>query len=316
MINFKYLICIVVSVLVCGCQSNTTNSSPSIDESSINEVSSSSEETSSSEIEKEKISVILLAGQSNMVGTTSWEYLVDDENYDEYRMGYSDILIAYGGICRFRPVKLTIGGQNPSMFGPEIGMASELSYNFYNDKVVFIKYAVGGTRINPADINVSWTPPIDGNKPGGLYTIFTNFVHKALEKLSTKYEVSLDAMCWMQGESDCDTVAMANKYEYYLENFVSSLREEFKEYNSNFAFIDAYISQFWGSGSLYKIVNKAKYNLSLKDNNHYIIDTIENGLTYNKEPLLSPDFFHYDSQSEILLGRLFARKYMELFPLS
>ena len=54
MTNLKSLACIVVSLLVCGCQNNTNNSS-SIDESSINEISSSSEEVSSSEIEKEKI---------------------------------------------------------------------------------------------------------------------------------------------------------------------------------------------------------------------------------------------------------------------
>ena len=265
---------------------------------------------------KEKMSVILLSGQSNMEGNSWSIYLEDDEHYDAYLDGFSDITMALRGEYQnatFLPVRLGRGGVSFSQFGPEIGMARMLHDAGYGNKVCFIKYAVGGTNFYSKD-RENWSSPADG-EPGVLYTRFVTFVLEALEKLSKTYDVSLDAMCWMQGESDC-FIPAADDYEYNLRNFVDYLRLEFSDYNEYFMFYDAYISQYWGNGRDYKDINQAKANLAAEDPYHKIIDTIAAGLTYNNEPIGNIDPAHYDALSEIKLGELFAAMYMADFPIT
>lgn len=266
---------------------------------------------------KEKMSVILLAGQSNMEGNSYHQYLVGDERYGTWQDGFNDIKMAVrgsSGEAAFLPVKLGRGGVSMAQFGPEIGMAASLQDAGYDGKVCFVKYAVGGTTFHAySPDSETWMSPADG-EAGILYKRFVSFTITALEKLSAAYDVSLDAMCWMQGESDAFNPAYL-EYEYNLRNFVDYLRLEFSDYNSDFMFYDAFISQFWGSGKDYKYINQAKAKLSAEDPKHRTIDTIAEGLEYDKEPYGNVDIYHYDALSEIKLGELFASLYMEDFPL-
>ena len=70
-------------------------------------------------------------------------------------------------------------------------------------------------------------------------------------------------------------------------------------------FIDSYISSspYWIQ---YKTINKAKQAVCDSSSLNICVDTIEEGLTYDKEPIGNADLAHYDSLSQIKLGNLFA----------
>lgn len=281
---------------------------------------------------KENISVILLAGQSNMEGNSWYEYLESDANYQEYRSGYNDIQMSYvnheskaNSQMDLQPVRLGFGGCTDKQFGPEIGIAKTLHENGYGNKVVLIKFAIGGTHFY-GGAGRTWQAPVGGNSAGQLYTACVTYFNTCLNSLSQIYNVSLDALFWMQGESDTDTKAAASAYENNLKNFKIAIRNEFAKYNANLRIYDGFISQGWDSSyegndwtvgdnhGSYITINQAKQNLSDTDLNHIMIDTISAGLEFDKEPA-NVDWPHYDASSEIKLGRLFAEAYMKDFPL-
>ena len=51
---------------------------------------------------------------------------------------------------------------------------------------------------------------------------------------------------------------------------------------------------------------RKKENALLDAQNNYYIDTIQNNLSYDKEPTNSIDYCHYDSLAMVELGKLFA----------
>ena len=75
-------------------------------------------------------------------------------------------------------------------------------------------------------------------------------------------------------------------------------------------FIDAGISDsyLW---SKYIEINNQKLDFSKNENNVYI-DTIQEKLTYNLEPIESPDIAHYDSMSMIKLGQLYGKEILKI----
>ena len=84
------------------------------------------------------------------------------------------------------------------------------------------------------------------------------------------------------------------------------LRHDLSSYQKEIDFIDAGISDspYW---IMYKKVNNSKIKFSNEDDHNYYFDTIDAGLHYDKEPIDGPDIAHFDSESEILLGKLFGK---------
>ena len=276
---------------------------------------------------KPDISVILLGGQSNMEGNSWWRYLEgNDARYEDYKNGFDGIKMSF---CNheseadkapsFNAVKLGYGGaRNPgyggdatTCFGPEIGMAKVLHDGGYDNKVVFIKFAIGATYFHSDANNRNWQA-----KSGKLYKAFIKYVGACLDELSQTYNVSVDAMCWMQGESDTEQQSHVDAYKSNLNGFVKSLREHFAQYNPDFMFYDAYIK--WPSewqGDRPDQINEIKQQLA-DDNLHYeALDIVSEGLHTYAEPHGSADLAHFDAASEIKLGELFAQAYLNDFPL-
>ena len=114
-------------------------------------------------------------------------------------------------------------------------------------------------------------------------------------------------MCWMQGEADATKIRAARYYDN-LTRFVSTLKNDL---NSNFYFIDAGISnsKAWAE---YETLNNAKIKFSNDSEKNIYFSTIENKLEFNKEPVNNPDIAHFDSLSEIKLGKLFANEVIKL----
>lgn len=296
----------------------TSSCSPSLStiSSSLEEASSSS--SSSSSQGSSKTHVIILAGQSNCAGNSYSQYLSKHFSQDkvrEFTDGYGSVLINFeneNGVNSsegtFVPVALGQGSE-PTKFGIEVGMAETISSVYPDQFVYFIKFAVGGTALYD-----KWRSPSSG-QTGELWTKMVRFVHESFEQiaLSESHPV-LSAFCWMQGESDADDLRTPSYFDN-LRSFVSDMREEFAPYadDDGIGFVDAGISDSYVWKNFAEI-NQAKKQLSEEDPEHNVyLDTISERLSYKFEPQGNPDPYHYDSDGEIELGRLFGLAVMEHF---
>ena len=265
------------------------------------------------------VDVVLISGQSNAVGCTWSIYLADTagEKYDEYFNGYSDVKIAYdcwtkdwpaSGITFFSQntsgvrgfVNVELGqGNSLNTFGPEIGISESLHEKHAN-KLFIIKFACGGSNLKD-----DW---LAKNSP--MYPKFIDYVNLQMGNLKDQgYKPTIKAFCWMQGEGD----SYPGYYSHYQDNlrtFVGNVRSDLSSYSGNkeIPFIDAAINpdrNVWQYGPE---VNEAKVAFAAESENNYYIDTVAAGLHTNLEPFDAPDKCHYDSDSQIQLGHLFAEK--------
>ena len=254
--------------------------------------------------------VILLGGQSNASGCSLDEYLqknVSAEKYAEYQNGYDNVYINYlsGPNQSQGFVKCsTLQGELAGGFGPELGLAEKLN-EMYPDRTFFIiKCAWGGTNLYS-----QWLSPKSDGKTGDLYKQFVAYVETSIKYLISKnYDVKIEGMCWMQGESDSFSVEDSEKYGEHLNNFIEDIRKRFSKYaaDDGIAFVDAYIADnpvYW----VYcEAVNRGKREVAALSPMNTVVDTISAGLSCTEEPEGAPDMAHYDSLSEIKLGHLFA----------
>ena len=251
--------------------------------------------------------VILLGGQSNASGCSSDAYLqrnITEEKYAEYQNGYDNVYINYlSGAHRSNGfVKCTTAqGEVEGHFGPELGMAEKLHEQYPDETIFIIKCAWGGTNLYD-----QWLSPSSKGKTGKLYQQFVAYVESSLEYLVSKnYNIRIEGMCWMQGESDAGSVKTASRYGAHLENFIGDIRNRFANYaaEDGIAFVDAYIaanSSYW---VYYEMVNDAKRAVAEASGLNAVVDT--SMLVCTGEPEGTPDLAHYDSLSEIKLGHMF-----------
>lgn len=256
--------------------------------------------------------VIILGGQSNAAGCSHDEYLqknISAEKYAEYKNGYDNVYINNYSDGRLTNgfVKCSVLQGGPDgCFGPELGLADKL-HEMYPDRTFYIiKCAWGGTNLFE-----QWLSPSSEGKTGRLYTEFVTYVQTSIRYLESKnYNVQIEAMCWMQGESDSFSVENGVNYEKHLTNFIHDIRKRFGLYLSEdgMAFVDAYIADnpmYW----VYcDYVNESKKNVAASSPMNVVVDTIAHGLSCSEEPYGAVDMAHYDSLSEIKLGHLFAEE--------
>ena len=259
------------------------------------------------------VDVVVISGQSNAVGCTWSDCIQDTEKWNEYRKGYPEIQIAFdswtkdwegsGGYYSQNTsknnnfVKVALGqGNSVNTFGPEIGIA-EAMHEKYANKLFLIKYACGASNLKD-----DW---VDRNST--LYSNLIEYVQLQMNHLVEQgYAPTIKAFCWMQGEGD----SYPGYYGVYRDNtrtLISNLREDLSEYTGDrtLPFIDAGISNSpqW---QYYLQVNSAKKHVAEESEYNFYIDTIAAGLHTNLEPEGKVDTAHYDSESQIQLGHLFA----------
>ncbi len=265
-------------------------------------------------MEPKPVDVVVISGQSNAVGCTHAKCItrsIGAEAYSTYMTGYNDIKIAYD--CwtkdegpRFYSqnkskdetfVKVMLGqGNGLGTFGPEIGIAEAL-HEKYADRLFLIKYACGASNLKD-----DWA-----QKNSPMYPRLIEYVKKQMQNLvSMGYVPTIKAFCWMQGEGD-SWDGYYQEYKDNLSGFAANIREDLKELSGNkdVPFIDAGISNSkdW---QYYRQVNNAKQEFAAESENNIYIDTIAAGMHTNVEPFDTPDTCHYDTESEVLLGHLFA----------
>lgn len=254
--------------------------------------------------------VIILAGQSNAAGCSRDDYLkrnVTEEQYARYEKGFDNVYINYFASATNESHGFTECGARMGewggYFGPELGLAERLNEMYPDETFFIIKYAWGGTNLYE-----QWLSPSAGGEVGPLYNSMVEFVNTSISYLGFKgYEVKIEAMCWMQGESDSLEEQTAIDYEKNLSAFITDVRGVFSQYASDdgIAFVDAYIAAtiFW---KYYTVLNNSKQKVADSSPMNTVIDTISHGLSVISEPEPEPDIAHYDSLSEIKLGYLFA----------
>ncbi len=183
-------------------------------------------------------------------------------------------------------------------FGPEVGMAEVLSKAFPEEEIFILKYTMSGYSLNH-----HWL--YDGER-AWIYDAALVFIRQYMGSLlEAGYDADLQAIAWMQGESDTTT----EKAERYFDNqvaFVSYLRASLAEFaRGEIYFVDAGISGSPYCEPGYPAVNEAKRRFSNLSPCNLYFDTIDMGLTTLYEPVGEPDLGHYDSLSELALGRKF-----------
>ena len=260
--------------------------------------------------------VIILIGQSNATGCSLTSYLcegVGEEKYMEFESGYDNVLInfcldnhSYSSEGEFVPVDLSCAA-GEGYFGPEVGMAEKLSEKFPDEKIFILKFSMSGYSLN-----YHW---LYDYTPSYIYESFKTFAQTYLQYLASKgYAPSLDAICWMQGESDT-TDYKASKYYDNTVAFVNYLRTDFASYapTEGIYFIDAGISSSPYCEPAYPEINEAKKRFSEDSPLNVYFPTIEAGLTTLYEPKSAPDLGHYDALSELELGRMFGEEILKIY---
>ena len=274
------------------------------------------------EKQMEKVNVVILSGQSNAVGCKAYSFLESTmpDKYNEYLAGYEDVQIAFNNytvdyMSSSRPkyiqnsspkskfTKVQLGqGNSTSNFGPEVGMAEEL-HQRWGSKLYIIKIACGASCLG-----LDWSLAEDE-----MFVNLVKFVNNRMAELEENgLKPYLRAFCWMQGEGD----SYDGYYQFYKENLINlkkNLDKELLKYteDNNLPFIDAGIGPGTHSNGenewhYYKEVNDAKKEFAALSETNIYFDTIEAGLHSDREP---NDDVHYDSESQIKLGHLFAQNF-------
>ena len=267
-------------------------------------------------VDSKPAKVFILIGQSNASGCSYVSYLekgITKEKYAEFEAGYKNVLINYsiddqsstsGGA--FVKTDLTCG-VDEGYFGPEVGMAEVLSSAFEEETVFILKFTMSGYSLN-----YHW---LYDHKRASIYNAFYTFSTTYLEYLqSVGYNPTVEAICWMQGESDTSEYK-AGKYYDNTVAFVSYLREDFSRYSpeGGIYFIDAGISSSPYCLPSYPEINEAKKRFSDQSDLNLYFSTIDAGLTTLYEPVEEPDLGHYDALCELELGRMFGEQIVGIY---
>ena len=267
--------------------------------------------------------IIVLAGQSNAVGVGHARFLehhFSEEQIKTYYTGYSTVKINYfshdkksGGF-----VDTTVGCtemQNETV-GPELGIAQWLSENTRDKNYFIVKCAFGGTSLYH-----DWLSPSGGAAYGedtcadtnrGVGWCYNELIRIVQDSITTLegngFVPRIKAFCWMQGESDAFLMKTVEQYGRLYDALLDDFGKVFCAYlDDTSVYVDGGISETW---PFYQEMNKVKLEYATIHKNCYYIDTIGAGLTVLNEPDEQPDIYHYDSDSIIKLGWLFAQAIM------
>lgn len=311
----KKLFILFLLLLTCSCKTNTSTSLSSSIDYSINMDTNFEINDCLNDGDNQKAKVIVLLGQSNASGCTYNNYLemnTSKDEYERYQNGFDNVLINYSIDNRsyttngeFKKVDLTCGVKE-GRFGPKLGMSDVLSKEFKDETIFILKFTMSGYSLNHHWLN--------NYERFDIYNACLIFLETYLDYLISKnYDINLDAICFMQGESDT-TEYKASRYYNNLIKFTNYLRSDLDKYNDDeIYFIDAGISNSPYCEPSYPDINKAKEDFSKLSPYNIYFPTIENGLTTMNEPYENPDLGHYDSLSMIRLGELFGEHLINIY---
>ena len=165
----------------------------------------------------EVVHVIVMAGQSNMVGGASletlseplqpWTEAMPDIAFRQWLNGSEYGSPGWGGILEPRG----------ELIGPEMSFAHRLAQARPNESIAILKVGYNGTNLG-----CSWNPNGCGHYLYHKLKLLTQYWIEDLEK--TGVTCRLAGLVWVQGESDSKTSWAAYSYFDNLSSLVESLR--------------------------------------------------------------------------------------------
>ncbi|MBQ1847519.1 MAG: hypothetical protein II135_05890 [Clostridia bacterium] len=277
-----------------------------------------------------KAEIIILAGQSNAVGVGHTRFLplhFTPERIEKWRKGYENVRINYyshdkksGG---FIPTQFNCCEIRKDTIGPEVGIAEYIDDNYPGKEAFIVKCAYGGTSLFWDWISPSGEPYYDKDayadqkdniidnynvgdpiRPGWCYNELVKLLKESIAALEAEgYTVSVKGFCWMQGEADAGFDDHTENYVRRYDALLNDFRKEFSPYVKDCVYVDAGISELWKNC---RKLNGYKKEYADSHTDCAFVDTVGAGLTTKNEPIEEPDIAHYDSDSVIKLGHMFA----------
>jgi hypothetical protein len=161
--------------------------------------------------------VLILAGQSNMVGLGYNAELsaADKAPVASTTIYYNDSVHPNPNTLKWMPLAPGFGVL-ADRFGPELSFGRRLRQLWPKPPLAIIKVAEGGTALHDR-----WAA-----KTGDLYKLLVAEVKAQLAVLNKTAQAQPVAVVWMQGESDGIKASYAGAYQANLTAFVGALRQE------------------------------------------------------------------------------------------
>ena len=220
------------------------------------------------------IPIVILAGQSNMVG--------------------------HGQLSELDGTDLPAGVQlfdlNPrdGCLGPEIGFARTFLDSIEVDELWLIKYAVGGSSLLAWE--KTWSADragiADDADKGALYPRLIRHVKQVIQG----EDVQLLACLWMQGESDSRYQPAAAQYQRNLKRLIADIRDDLGQ--PELHFVIGLVNPTPARFAYLSTVRAAQSQAAKTLPNVSLVDT--DGLSKHEDEL------HYDTAGQLELGRRFA----------
>lgn len=217
--------------------------------------------------------IYLLAGQSNMMGKGKISELPAS-----YRQTPANVKFYYQGREK--------GLAQFAYFGPEIGFAHEVARAFPNDQHIIIKQAATGSTIE------RWLPG---------QALYKGLLRQVGFSLPEDHDKKIDAIVWMQGESDARSANLAGQYGGRLNRLIQALRNDLNSPNS--LFILGQINPEDLAFSKVAQVQASQRQAQQASSNTILVSTDGLGKMY--------DHVHYNANGQLELGKRFAKAYIE-----
>jgi hypothetical protein len=238
--------------------------------------------------------LFVLSGQSNMDG-----YGLLSEIDPEFAEPYPDVELYWEATRAVGP--LVPAGAGADRAGPEVSFGRDIAAAFPNQRVMLMKYSVGGTNLYQ-----QWYPGNDADDAGRgpLYRVWQGAIANAFSIIRERgLEPRVGGMIWMQGESDGFGDGEALAYETNLTRFIRRTRDDLGvESTTPFA-----IGRIFApTVPLREVIQRAQTATAQAMFGASWVDTDDLGLT---------DSIHYDGPGQVSLGRRLAAGVINAPPL-
>lgn len=164
----------------------------------------------------EEFDLFIMAGQSNMQGWRSdaAQYPIDNHNEDANIRFYFEALHYSSSDKKWGNLKPQLGHFKQGHFGPEVSFARALKRANMNP--IIFKYSSGSSSIKN-----EWKAP----GQNGQYDDMINNLKNAMKILENQgHQVVPRAFIWVQGESDANSLQLAQEYYWHLKKLLTHLR--------------------------------------------------------------------------------------------
>ena len=234
------------------------------------------------------VKVFILAGQSNMDGCG-----IGEELPKKYNSPPENVLVWDNNKKLWVELgETTFSIRRKKQFGPEMAFSHALAAAYPDHTIALVKTSGGGTKLYS-----QWVPD------SVMYRhCFSNLENATGQLTEAKQSYEICGMLWMQGESDSETLEMANAYERNLKLLFADVRR--RTLKPDLPIVIGRISS-----SLLKktpwvfdqaeIVQKAQDDVAMADPFIRIINT-------DKFSTLE-DNTHFDTKAQLKLGKKMAK---------